>query len=180
MTKLKDDDKQSVSFSRSGVKDSVTGSITYSDWDASKKTIPAYNAPEITGYTADQSSAPAVDVTPDSEDTTFTFTYTPVSGTTNQLTINIVDEDNSNAIVGTITKQGAYKTGVSINASTESAYTSVLSRGYVLSDNNKFPMSDYYYTFSESPYTLSIIVKHGTTTVTDSKTVSRTIYFQTN
>ncbi|MFY0930578.1 mucin-binding protein, partial [Lactobacillus paragasseri] len=72
----------------SGYKDPVTGEVTYnSDWhvagnlEAKTGTWAEFNAPEVTGYTANPEKVAEETVTSDTKDTSVTITYTKNSDT---------------------------------------------------------------------------------------------------
>ncbi|MFR0612182.1 Rib/alpha-like domain-containing protein, partial [Limosilactobacillus balticus] len=70
----------SVEFERTGVKDLVTGEITWNDWNSTSKTFPVYNIKEQKGYDSyvngvKATEVAAVTVNPDSSDITDTITY---------------------------------------------------------------------------------------------------------
>lgn len=63
-----------VTLTRTGVKDAVTGQTTWQDWSTNQ--FAAVKSPVITGYTPDITTVDAIDVDGDSVDTTKTVTYT--------------------------------------------------------------------------------------------------------
>lgn len=65
MVDLPENVRQTVTFQRYAKKDTVTGKVTYGQWNATSATIPEYKAPTLTGYYATPSVLPALSVTPD-------------------------------------------------------------------------------------------------------------------
>ncbi len=70
----------SVEFERTGVKDLVTGKITWNAWNSNSETFPVYNIKEQKGYDSyvndvKATEVAAVTVNPDSSDITDTITY---------------------------------------------------------------------------------------------------------
>lgn len=63
---------QTVTLTRTGAKDLVTGQTSWSAW--STGSFPSYQIPEIDGYTANQ-SVPAMTVTSDTQDSTVNINY---------------------------------------------------------------------------------------------------------
>lgn len=63
---------QTVTLTRTGAKDLVTGQTSWSAW--STGSFPSYQTPEIDGYTANQ-SVPAMTVTSDTQDSTVNINY---------------------------------------------------------------------------------------------------------
>ncbi|CCI84961.1 lipoprotein [Lactobacillus pasteurii DSM 23907 = CRBIP 24.76] len=72
--------KQTAEFKRSAFIDQVTGEVVrYSDWDKAESTLAAVITPIIPGYTASTSVGVLI-VTPESEDSEVTVTYTASDG----------------------------------------------------------------------------------------------------
>lgn len=74
-----DDANDSVTFTRTGTLNEVTGAITYSAWTATDNdtTFDDVPSPELTGYTADKADVPATTgLTADSDNIETTVTYT--------------------------------------------------------------------------------------------------------
>lgn len=56
---------QTVTFTRSGIRDEVTGKTVWNDWDASEKTLPKFVVPKVEGYEAGRTEVPELKVTPE-------------------------------------------------------------------------------------------------------------------
>lgn len=82
---------QSVTFTRTGSKDLVTGKIKYGAWSNNgKQSLAQLVTPTLDGYKANPETIPAMDVTPDSTKmTTVDVSYTALN---NQQTIDYVDK----------------------------------------------------------------------------------------
>ena len=83
---------QTVTFTRGATVDEVTNEVTYDDWSENgKHTFDKVEVPSVPGYTA-SGEVPEVVVTPETQSTTVTITYTANDGTQ---TIIYKDEDGS-------------------------------------------------------------------------------------
>lgn len=100
---LKDPIKQIVHFNRTAQKDKVTGKVTYGNWMPEKGTWAKYEAPEIRGFVANPKEVPEQEVTPDTSPTSVNIMYSAVSV---GITINFIDKDNNNSVVGSVTLSG--------------------------------------------------------------------------
>ena len=68
--------EQAVTFSRSGVKNLATGVTSWSDWQSSDNSWPAFTAPQYPNYTANTATVAAQTVTPDTANQTVEIYYT--------------------------------------------------------------------------------------------------------
>lgn len=100
---LKNPIEQIVHFTRTAKKDMVSGKVNYGDWTPEKGTWAKYEAPEVAGFVASPKEVPAQEVTPDTQPTSVNIMYTAVSV---GITINFVDKDNNNSVVGSVTLTG--------------------------------------------------------------------------
>lgn len=181
MRSLKDSIHQTVHFSRTAVKDKVTGKVTYNAWTPVSGKWDAMEAPHIDGYEPNPKSVPEQDVTADTKSTDFNIMYTAIG---KAIVINFVDTENGNSVVDTISFNGLVGQKPNINL-TEKENT-LKSRGYEIG-NNTIPDG---VAFSEQPQTYEVRLSHGVITdisetnpqgVTDlTKDVIRTINFVTN
>lgn len=101
--KLKDPINQIVHFTRTAQKDMVSGKVSYGNWTPEKGTWAKYEAPEVDGFVANPKEVPEQEVTPDTQSTSVNIMYTAVSV---GITINFVDQDNNNSVVGSVTLSG--------------------------------------------------------------------------
>ena len=146
---------QIVELTRTGVKDAVTGDIQWNDWTTGS--FNKFNTPEITGYTPTQSHADGAKVTNDTQDSTINITYTA-----NDQSINIVYKDGDKTIKSTPVTGKTDET-VDINIDVPDGYEVTNMPGKT-------------YTFKpDGNQDITVELKHKTTSVSDSKTVTRTI-----
>lgn len=100
---LKDPIKQTVHFTRTAQKDMANGKVTYGNWMPDKGTWAKYEAPIIDGFIANPKEVAAEEVNADTQSTSVNIMYTAVSV---GITINFVDKDNNNSVVGSVTLSG--------------------------------------------------------------------------
>lgn len=100
---LKDPVEQTVHFTRTAKKDMVNGKISYSNWTPEQGTWAKYDAPDIDGFVAKPKEIPEQTVNADTQPTTVNIMYTAVSV---GITINFIDTDNNNSVVGSVTLTG--------------------------------------------------------------------------
>lgn len=101
---------QTVTFTRKGTKDLVTGKITYGDWsNGGKQSLAQLATPKIDGYTADPAVIAALEVTPDSKP----MTTVDVHYSADEAGQTIVYQDKDGNEVGTQRITG--KTGETVN-----------------------------------------------------------------
>ena len=146
---------QIVELTRTGVKDAVTGDIQWNDWTTGS--FNKFNTPEITGYTPTQSHVDGTKVTNDTQDSTINITYTA-----NDQSINIVYKDGDKTIKSTPVTGKTGET-VDVNVTVPDGY-----------ETTNTPAETY--TFKpDGNQDITVELKHKTTSVSDSKTVTRTI-----
>ena len=75
------DKEMEVNFFRTGVKNLVTGEITWNNWNKDKESFNEVPSPKVSGYTASPAKVAAQTVTPKSEDLVFNVIYTKNSQT---------------------------------------------------------------------------------------------------
>lgn len=100
---LKKSINQTVHFTRTAQKDMVSGKVSYSNWTPEKGTWAKYEAPEVAGFVASPKEVAEQEVTPDTQSTSVNIMYSAVSG---GITINFIDRDNNNSIVGSVNLSG--------------------------------------------------------------------------
>lgn len=174
--------KQTVHFTRTAQKDMVSGKVSYGDWTPAKGTWAKYEAPEITGFVANPKEVPEQEVTADTKSTSVNIMYSAVSV---GITINFVDQDNNNSVVGSVTLTGLVGKKPDLSQ-TKSKVEELENEGYnvsmpVLPDGVVFTNS--LQTFN-SPVTHKVIQgisENNPEGVTDlGRDVTRTINFVTN
>lgn len=181
MRSLQDSIHQTVHFSRTAVKDKVTGRVTYNAWTPVSGKWDAMDAPKIDGYVPNPNSVPEVNVTPDTQSTEFNIMYTPIG---KAIVINFVDTENGNSVADTLTFNGLV--GQKPNIDLTEKENALKSRGYEIG-NNTIPDG---VTFSDQVQTYEVHLTHGVLTGIDesnsqgvtnlTKDVIRTINFVTN
>nr|DAL00079.1 MAG TPA: Mucin binding domain [Bacteriophage sp.] len=100
---LKDPIEQTVHFTRTATKDMVNGKVSYGNWTPEQGTWAKYDAPNIDGFVANPKEIPEQTVNADTQSTSVNIMYTAVSV---GITINFIDQDNNNSVVGSVTLTG--------------------------------------------------------------------------
>lgn len=101
--KLQNPINQTVHFTRTAKKDMVSGKVSYGEWTPENGTWAKYEAPEVSGFVASPKEVPEQEVTPDTQSTSVNIMYSAVSV---GITINFIDQDNNNSVVGSVTLSG--------------------------------------------------------------------------
>lgn len=140
---------QTVTFTRTGTKDNVTGKITYGAWSNNgKQSLAQLATPPLDGYKANPEMIPALDVTPDSQKmTTVDVSYIALN---NQQTIDYVDKTGN-----TVGKQEVTgKTGETVKVVPD------LPSGWVIDPDgqDKIPAE---VTIKDVDMPIKVNVKHG-------------------
>ena len=194
---------QRVTFGRAGVKDLVTGQTNWKPWDPASAAFDAISTPDFPGYTK-HGSVYKITVTPDSQDSTVTITYTRNDSGSH------IGSQTSSACSSTVSSaQSSGSTASSASSSTSSSAgsfsSSQTSSDSVVSptvkfvvdvidvDENNKTLSSNEVDHLPSSYdslilknyslagynikdqTLTIKVRHNLKTVTENKTVTRHI-----
>ena len=185
---------QSVTFGHAGVRDDVTGKITWKSWTPAQSIFDAIDTPDFPGYTK-HGSVDKVVVTPDSQDSTVTITY--IKKETSHSGSQSSASSSTSSTVSSVTS--------STSSSTASSGSSQTSSGSVVSptvkfvvdvidvdENNKtlssnevdhlpvsydklIPTNYSLAGYSINGQTLTIKVRHNVKSVTENKTVTRKI-----
>lgn len=100
---LKNPINQTIHFTRTAQKDMVSGKVSYGNWTPEQGTWAKYDAPAIDGFVANPKEIPEQTVNADTKSTSVNIMYTAVSV---GITINFVDQDNNNSVVGSVTLTG--------------------------------------------------------------------------
>ena len=179
---LKDPIQQTVHFTRTAQKDMVNGKVTYGNWAPDKGTWAKYDAPDIDGFVGNPKEIAEQTVTANTQSTSVNIMYTAVSV---GITINFIDKDNNNSVVGSVTLTGLVGEKPNLTQ-TQDKVNELQNKGYyvstpVLPDGTVFTNS--LQTFS-SPVTHKIIKgisEQNPEGVSDlGRDVTRTINFVTN
>lgn len=146
---------QTVTLTRTGAKDLVTGKTTWADWTTS--TFQKFVPPVIQGYTASQSIVPAEHVDGNTKDSTVTVSYSP-----SQQTINIKYLDGAH-VIKTVPVTGNTGENVDINVDVPVHYHVA----------NHVPKT--YLLKAEGNEDVVVELAHNMQNVNDSKTIQRVI-----
>lgn len=174
--------QQTVHFTRTAQKDMVNGKVNYGNWTPDKGTWAKYDAPHIDGFVANPKEIAEQTVTANTQSTSVNIMYTAVSV---GITINFIDKDNNNSVVGSVTLTGLVGEKPDLTQ-TQDKVNELQNKGYdvstpVLPDGTVFTNS--LQTFS-SPVTHKIIEgisEQNPEGVSDlGRDVTRTINFVTN
>lgn len=179
---LKDPIQQTVHFTRTAQKDMVNGKVTYGNWTPDKGTWAKYDAPDIDGFVGNPKEIAEQTVTANTQSTSVNIMYTAVSV---GITINFIDKDNNNSVVGSVTLTGLVGEKPNLKQ-TQDKVNELQNKGYhvstpVLPDGTVFTNS--LQTFS-NPVTHKIIEgisEQNPEGVSDlGRDITRTINFVTN
>lgn len=94
---------QIVHFTRTAQKDMVSGKVSYGEWTPDEGTWAKYDAPFIQGFVASPQEIPEQEVNADTQSTSVNIMYCAVSV---GITINFIDQNNNNSVVGSVTLTG--------------------------------------------------------------------------
>ena len=152
------------------------GNGTYTAWQpvGGKVDFPAVDAPEIAGYTPNESQVPMItNVSATTANISKTIVYTPIQGT---VVFNYYDETDGGKLVYTTTQSGDH--GTTIPNDVQKYIAGFEDNGYVLDKAKSDVPSGATIEFNESTQTFNIYFTHGTTTTTQTSTVTQTINYQ--
>ena len=164
------DNHQTVTLSRSGTHDLVTGETTWQEWSTDH--YQAVDSPKVAGYTADQPTVAGETVNGDNTDKTVTVTYTP-----NQQTALVTYyDDNTGQPLGAV-DQLSGKSDQTLTYTTAQRLKEYVDQGYELvrDETGGQPITlDH-----DDKVTQSYVVhlKHRTETVSRTKQITQTIQY---
>lgn len=179
---LKNPINQTVHFTRTAQKDMVSGKVSYGDWTPEQGTWAKYEAPEIAGFVANPKEVPEQEVTPNTQSTSVNIMYSAVSV---GITINFIDQDNNNSVVGSVTLSGLVGEKPDLTQ-TQGKIEELKSKGYnvsmpVLPDGAVFTNSLQTFNSSVTHQVVQDINEKNPRGVSDlGRDVTRTINFVTN
>ncbi|WP_244660741.1 mucin-binding protein, partial [Lactobacillus nasalidis] len=156
---------------RTGVID-ATGTTTYGDWTTSSWDDFS-NVPEVAGFTPSQTDVAEQTVDSTTSDVTIDITYT---GNTQKALVNYVDEDSNNAVITT----SGDLTGSSqstIAYSTDDTIKQLEEAGYIFVSSN-YPSDATYDTDDSTDQVYTVVLKHGTASVSREQTVTQTVVYE--
>ncbi len=153
---------QTSQSTRTATVDEVTGEVTYSQWQNGE--WQSYTAPTVAGYTPTQAVVPTVVADANNGDQIIEIRYNPDAQTA---TVNYIDQDNGNTIVGTQT----------ITGPTDSSYSFVdhksdlkVPAGYEIVS---LPGTYHFKASGNQP--VNVILKHKIVSVTDQSQLHREV-----
>lgn len=156
---------QSVTFTRTGVMDDVTGKITYGQWTAKdgKDTFDEYVPKAYPGFSPNVKQLSKVTVTPDTQNSVVNISYDQGAAS---LTVNFQDQDGK--VIGSQVLSG--RTGETVN------YGLALQppTGYKVADGQSI---DPTYTLDGTNPTVTVKVQHTSTVEDDTMIVKRVIHY---
>ena len=165
---------ETLTFTRTGVKDTVTGEIKWNAADPqSLKTV---TSPKISGLTADKDEVASEEVTPTfdgDKSSTVVVVYTP--NIQNAL-VNYVDEDLNKALITT----SGDLTGLSkneIDYTTAETIQQLKEAGYVLVSSD-YPDNPVYDSDDDVDQVYTVVLKHGQKEVSREQNIKRTVVYE--
>lgn len=179
---LKGPINQTVHFTRTAQKDMVSGKVTYADWTPEQGTWEKYEAPNIDGFVANPKEIPEQIVNPNTKSSIVNIMYTAVSV---GITINFLDKDNNNSVVGSVTLTGLVGEKPDL-MQINSKVNELKSKGYnvptsVLPDGTVFTNSLQTFSIAVTHKIIQGISEENPEGVSDlGRDVTRTINFITN
>ena len=185
---------QSVTFGHAGVRDDVTGKITWKSWTPAQSIFDAIDTPDFPGYTK-HGSVDKVVVTPDSQDSTVTITY--IKKETSHSGSQSSASSSTSSTVSSVTSSTSSSASSSGSSQTSSGSVASPTVKFVVDvidvdENNKtlssnevdhlpvsydklIPTNYSLAGYSINGQTLTIKVRHNVKSVTENKTVTRKI-----
>ena len=156
-SKAPSDSKQTVSFTESGIKDNVTGNITW--MPVASQTLKDVDSPMLTGYTADIKTANGKIVNFGDPDINVTVHY---SANAQTATITYID-DTEKKTLGSDKQNGKFNQVITFEHDPAEVIKGLEEKGYKLVSND---FNSNKYQAENSNNVFYVHLKHGTTTVT--------------
>lgn len=158
-----------ISFIQTGVKDHVTNTIVWNNVDSQEFT--SVQSPKIDGYTADQSSIPAITVHFGDQNITRTVTY---SANTQNLDVTFID-DTTGETLKTIKKSGPSDT--SADYSTQNDIDSYKAQHYNLVSDSTDEQSLVFDRNDNTDQHYEVHLSHATHQINENHDVDQVIYY---
>lgn len=153
--------KQTATLSRTGVKDLVTNTTTWQNWNTGK--WDRFTTPTIAGYTPTQMGVEGQNVDVNTQDNTVNITY---NADPQKATVEYIDDTDNKTVA---TKELNGHTGETSNYSTADEISNLEKQGYVLVSDN-YPKGGLVFdNDDQQDQTIEVHLNHGTTTVTPDK-----------
>ena len=167
---LRPDTQVTKMFTQSGVIDKVTGDIAWNP--VASQTIDQVTAPEITGYTSDRNSVPAVTVNFGDNDLDQTIVYTPVQ---EPASIKYIDDTTGETLLTDHTA-GDFGTQINFDHDPIAQIGQYESQGYKLVSNS-YGSDAHQFSATASDNNFEVHLTHGLKDVTRTSTVNRVINY---
>ena len=167
---LRPDTQVTKTFTQSGVIDKVTGDIAWNP--VASQTIDSVTAPEITGYTPDRNSVPAVTVNFGDNDLDQTIVYTPVQ---EPASIKYIDDTTGKTLLTDHTT-GDFGTQINFDHDPIAQIGQYESQGYKLVSNS-YGNNAHQFSATASDNNFEVHLTHGTKDVVRTSTVNRIINY---
>ena len=167
---LRPDTQVTKTFTQSGVLDKVTGDIAWNP--VASQTIDQVTAPEITGYTPDRNSVPAVTVNFGDNDLDQTIVYTPDR---EPASIKYVDDTTGKTLLTDHTT-GDFGTQINFDHDPIAQIGQYESQGYKLVSNS-YGNSAHQFNATASDNNFEVHLTHGTKDAVRTSTVNRVINY---
>ncbi|MDO4913226.1 MAG: YSIRK-type signal peptide-containing protein, partial [Bifidobacteriaceae bacterium] len=138
---------QEVSFERTATIDQVNNKVEYGQWNKktdSVATWPSFNAPEVSGYTAD--TATVAEVTPDAN-TADSHVYINYTAQTQTISFKAIDKDNGNKEIQlsgfaglTTSVEGKTDEAANLDSYAKAIKDALAAKGYEFDENDSTPL----------------------------------------
>ena len=158
-SKAAEDHSDSVTLSRTGTKDKVTGNTVWNAWSAGK--ISSVTSPTIPGYTADKKEIGAKFVNGPHDEFVETVTY---KADTQKATVTYIDDTDNKRTLSSDSLEGDSNADSKYN--TKSSIEDYEKKGYELVSDDTKGQNVVFDTDSSVDQRYEVHLKHGTVTVT--------------
>ena len=167
-SKAPSDSKQTVSFTESGIKDNVTGNITW--MPVASQTLKDVDSPVLTGYTADIKTANGKVVNFGDPDINVTVHY---SANAQTATITYID-DTEKKTLGSDKQNGKFNQVITFEHDPAEVIKGLEEKGYKLVSND---FNSNKYQADNSNNVFYVHLKHGTKKVSQEHSASFTVHY---
>ena len=162
--------EQSVTFTRTGDRDRVTGATTWEDWSkVAAQNVEHVDSPKINGYTADKLTVAGTTIKATDKDSTVTVTYVP-----NKQAVNVIyydDTTNGNLAV----KKYSGDSGTDSGRNTKATIAEYVKKHLKLVSDDTNGQNIIFDKDDQKDQTYFVHFVHETETVKRTKTVTETI-----
>ena len=169
-SKAAEDHSDSVTLSRTGTKDKVTGNTVWNAWSAGK--ISSVTSPTIPGYTADKKEIGAKFVNGPHDEFVETVTY---KADTQKATVTYIDDTDNKTTLKSDSLEG--DSNADSGYTTKSSIDDYKSKGYELVKDDTNGADVVFDHDSTKDQSYEVHLKHGTESNHDKTTVKETIHY---